>query len=247
MLRLHRPPWKIPPKSKNTRSTQSRQFKFQRDCSRMGARARGGISSKFPQKLKIENFERKFNFPMQARVGAKMKQCSRFFCFFVFLRRPLWFRSLLNLCFHPFFFCVFRVPLPPAPTRTPTTCFMIPWYDISWNKVSAHFGFKDECKMKYGLTVYYRFLLAFQVRQGQLGWLSSFWFHSSTGRGMSYSYILVTGRPGGSVVFPRSLLTITLEYESRCSRIIDLVSVLIIPWVSVCEEGGNWKAINSWV
>lgn len=30
-------------------------------------------------------------------------------------------------------------------------------------QVSAHFGFKDECKAKYGLTVYYRFLLAFQV------------------------------------------------------------------------------------
>ncbi|CAN0171656.1 unnamed protein product [Scytosiphon promiscuus] len=31
------------------------------------------------------------------------------------------------------------------------------------SSVSAHFGFKDECKMKYGLTVYYRFLLAFQT------------------------------------------------------------------------------------
>lgn len=32
------------------------------------------------------------------------------------------------------------------------------------HQVSAHFGFKDECKVKYGLTVYYRFLLAFQVQ-----------------------------------------------------------------------------------
>ncbi|CAM9189634.1 unnamed protein product, partial [Laminaria digitata] len=31
------------------------------------------------------------------------------------------------------------------------------------SSVSAHFGFKDECKVKYGLTVYYRFLLAFQT------------------------------------------------------------------------------------
>eukprot|EP00752_Nemacystus_decipiens_P014748 g13131.t1 len=31
------------------------------------------------------------------------------------------------------------------------------------SSVSAHFGFKEECKMKYGLTVYYRFLLAFQT------------------------------------------------------------------------------------
>lgn len=31
-------------------------------------------------------------------------------------------------------------------------------------QVSSHFGFKDECKAKYGLTVYYRFLLSFQVR-----------------------------------------------------------------------------------
>jgi serine/threonine-protein phosphatase 2B catalytic subunit len=29
--------------------------------------------------------------------------------------------------------------------------------------VSAHFGFKEECKVKYGLTVYYRFLLCFQT------------------------------------------------------------------------------------
>ncbi|CAM9874771.1 unnamed protein product, partial [Sphacelaria rigidula] len=29
--------------------------------------------------------------------------------------------------------------------------------------VSSHFGFKDECKAKYGLTVYYRFLLSFQT------------------------------------------------------------------------------------
>lgn len=35
-------------------------------------------------------------------------------------------------------------------------------------KVSAHFGFKEECKMKYGLTVYYRFLLAFQVGRAWL-------------------------------------------------------------------------------
>lgn len=46
------------------------------------------------------------------------------------------------------------------------------WRDLTWSgcrvlhdsmQVSAHFGFKDECKAKYGLTVYYRFLLAFQV------------------------------------------------------------------------------------
>ena len=29
--------------------------------------------------------------------------------------------------------------------------------------VSGHFGFKDECKVKYGVNVYYRFLLAFQT------------------------------------------------------------------------------------
>lgn len=28
--------------------------------------------------------------------------------------------------------------------------------------VSGHFGFKDECKAKYGLSLYYRFLLCFQ-------------------------------------------------------------------------------------
>lgn len=29
--------------------------------------------------------------------------------------------------------------------------------------VSGHFGFKEECKMKYGVQVYYRFLLLFQT------------------------------------------------------------------------------------
>ena len=29
--------------------------------------------------------------------------------------------------------------------------------------VSGHFGFKEECKVKYGVNVYYRFLLAFQT------------------------------------------------------------------------------------
>jgi serine/threonine-protein phosphatase 2B catalytic subunit len=28
--------------------------------------------------------------------------------------------------------------------------------------VSGHFGFKEECKKKYGLSLYYRFLLCFQ-------------------------------------------------------------------------------------
>jgi diadenosine tetraphosphatase ApaH/serine/threonine PP2A family protein phosphatase len=28
--------------------------------------------------------------------------------------------------------------------------------------VSGHFGFKEECKMKYGVQVYYSFLLLFQ-------------------------------------------------------------------------------------
>lgn len=29
--------------------------------------------------------------------------------------------------------------------------------------VSGHFGFKEECKIKYGVNVYYRFLLTFQT------------------------------------------------------------------------------------
>jgi len=29
--------------------------------------------------------------------------------------------------------------------------------------VSGHFGFKEECKAKYGLSLYYRFLLCFQT------------------------------------------------------------------------------------
>eukprot|EP00903_Cladosiphon_okamuranus_P010281 g9733.t1 len=46
--------------------------------------------------------------------------------------------------------------------RHPTKVFLIRG-NHECSSVSAHFGFKEECKMKYGLTVYYRFLLAFQT------------------------------------------------------------------------------------
>ncbi|CAM9355400.1 unnamed protein product [Chrysoparadoxa australica] len=46
--------------------------------------------------------------------------------------------------------------------KYPTKVFLIRG-NHECSTVSAHFGFKEECKAKYGLTVYYRFLLAFQA------------------------------------------------------------------------------------
>ncbi|KAG5187601.1 Metallo-dependent phosphatase-like protein [Tribonema minus] len=60
------------------------------------------------------------------------------------------------------FSCEVMLQLLALKLRHPASVFLLRG-NHECSTVSAHFGFKEECKVKYGLTVYYQFLRCFQA------------------------------------------------------------------------------------